>query len=146
MAPRMRPSRSSVRFARTVRGSRNKGTPLAIASTPVSALHPAEKAFRTRRIVTALSPVVGVWDVPSCDSCRPSGWTRPMAMMASKPTMKSKVGRRKARAVSPSPRRLSTMMKRRIPRQRGIVAPLRPGKADCKEATPAAMETATVSV
>ena len=71
---------------------------------------------------------------------------RPMAMMASRPTMKSRVGSRKARAVSPRPRRLSTMMKRRIPRQRGTVAPSRLGKADCSEATPAAMETATVSV
>ena len=38
------------------------------------------------------------------------------------------------------------MMKRRIPRQSGMVAPFRLGKADCSEATPAAMETATVSV
>ena len=64
MAPRMRPSSTSVRLARTVRGSRNSGTPLAIASTPVSALHPAEKAFRTSRNVTAFRPVVGSWDVP----------------------------------------------------------------------------------
>ena len=59
MAPRMRPSSTSVRLARTVRGSRKSGTPLAMASTPVSALHPAEKALRTSRNVTALSPVVG---------------------------------------------------------------------------------------
>ena len=59
MAPRMSPSSISVRLARTVRGSRKSGTPLAIASTPVSALQPAEKALRTSRIVTALRPVVG---------------------------------------------------------------------------------------
>ena len=71
---------------------------------------------------------------------------RPTAMMASSPTMKTMVGSRKARAVSPRPRRLSTVMKARIPRQSGMVAPSREGKADCSEATPAAMETATVSV
>ena len=71
---------------------------------------------------------------------------RPMAIVASKPTMKSSVGNKKARAVSPSPRRFNTMMKNRIPRQSGMVAPSRLGKADWSEATPAAMETATVSV
>ena len=60
--------------------------------------------------------------------------------------MKIIVGNRKARAVSPRPRRLSTMMKRRIPRHSGTVAPSSPGKADWSPATPAAMETATVSV
>ncbi len=142
----MTPSSTSVRLARMVRGSRNSGTPLAMASTPVNALQPAEKAFRTRRNVTAFSPVVGSCDWPSCVSFSPSGWMRPMAMMASRPTMKSSVGRRKARAVSPRPRRFNTMMKSRIPRQRGTVAPARLGKADCNDATPAAMETATVSV
>ena len=132
MAPRMTPSSTSVRLARTVRGSRKSGTPLAMASTPVSALQPAEKALRMSRNVTALSPTVGVWDFPNCVSLSPSGWMSPMAMMASSPKMNSMVGSRKARAVSPRPRRLSTMMKRRMPRQRGIVAPLRLGKADCK--------------
>ena len=41
-------------------------------------------------------------------------------MMASRPTMKTRVGSRKARAVSPRPRRFSTVMKSRIPRQSGI--------------------------
>ena len=97
-------------------------------------------------MVTVLSPVVGSCDVPGCDSCRPSGWMRPMAMMASRPTMNTMVGRRKARAVSPRPRRLSTMMNTRIPRHSGTVAPSSAGKADCRPATPAAMETATVRV
>jgi hypothetical protein len=71
----------------------------------------------------------------------------PMAMMASRPTMKSMVGRRKARAVSPSPRRLSTVMKSEDPEaERDGGADDRLGKADCSEPTPAAMETATVSV
>ena len=40
MAPRISPSSISVRLARTARGSRKSGTPLAMASTPVSALQP----------------------------------------------------------------------------------------------------------
>ena len=62
-----------------------------------------------------MSPVVGSCDVPGCGSFRPSGWMRPTAMMASSPTMKTIVGSRKARAVSPRPRRLSTVMKSEDP-------------------------------
>ena len=135
-----------MRLARTARGSRKRGTPLAIASTPVSALHPAENALRTKRIVTALSPVVGSWLVPTWASFVPEGMDEADAMMASRPTMNTMVGSRKARAVSPRPRRLSSVITARIPRHRGIVAPVRLGKADWSPATPAAMETATVSV
>ena len=60
--------------------------------------------------------------------------------------MKSMVGSRKARAVSPRPRRLSKVMTTRMARQRGTVAPVSEGKAEVSEATPAAMETATVRV
>ena len=42
------PNMSSVRWARFTRGSRKAGTPLAMASTPVSAEHPAAKALSTR--------------------------------------------------------------------------------------------------
>ncbi len=97
-------------------------------------------------MVTALSPVVGNCDVPGCGWLRPRGWMRPMAMMARSPTMKTIVGSRKAVAVSPRPRRLSSMMNTRIPRHSGMVAPSSAGKADCSPATPAAMDTATVSV
>ena len=40
-------------MARATRGSLNSGTPLAMASTPVRALQPAENAFRTRKTDTA---------------------------------------------------------------------------------------------
>ena len=69
-----------------------------------------------------------------------------MTMMAIRPTMNTMVGSRKARAVSPRPRMLSKVMRSRMPRQMGTVAPVRAGKADVSEATPAAMETATVNV
>ena len=48
----MTPRRSSVRWARLMRGSLNDGVPLAMASTPVSALHPDAKAFKMSRTPT----------------------------------------------------------------------------------------------
>src|SRR2546430_16169380 len=66
ITPRMVPSSSSVRLARLTRGSLNSGTPLAIASTPVSALQPAEKAFSSSRTLTASSGCRGISDTPGC--------------------------------------------------------------------------------
>ncbi len=43
MVPRISPSITSVRLARTTRGSRNKGTPLAMASTPVERAAPGRE-------------------------------------------------------------------------------------------------------
>ena len=59
IAPRIPPSMSSVCLARATRGCLNSGTPFAIASTPVSALHPAEKAFSSSSTLTASSRVRG---------------------------------------------------------------------------------------
>lgn len=67
-------------------------------------------------------------------------------MMAPNPMMNAIVGSRKARAASPRPRKLNTVTRARMPRQIGTVAGLRPGMAEVSEATPAAMDTATVSV
>jgi len=60
--------------------------------------------------------------------------------------MNSTVGSRKARAPSATPRRLRTVISARIPRQSGTVSGLRAGNAEVKAATPAAIDTATVSV
>ena len=56
------------------------------------------------------------------------------------------VGSRNARAASPRPCRLKRVTTARMPRQMGTVADVRLGKADVREPTPAAMETATVRV
>ena len=70
----MIPRRSSVRWARLIRGSLNDGVPLAMASTPVSALHPDAKAFKMSRTPTvevvelSLRGLLVSW---------PKGWTRP---------------------------------------------------------------------
>jgi len=71
---------------------------------------------------------------------------RPIATMASSPTMNNIVGSRNARAVSPSPRRLSTVIRARIPKHIGTVAPVSDGNAEVSAPTPAAIDTATVSV
>ncbi len=60
--------------------------------------------------------------------------------------MKIIVGRRNALAASPRPRRFSSVTTARIPRQMGTVAGDRAGKADVNAPTPAAIDTATVSV
>ncbi len=60
--------------------------------------------------------------------------------------MKIMVGRRKARALSPSPRRFSTMTNANTPRHNGTVAEASPGKAEVSCPTPAAIDTDTVSV
>ena len=54
-------------------------------------------------------------------------------------------GSRNARALSPSPRRFNKVMTARIPRQIGTVAEVR-GKRRGQAPTPAAIDTATVSV
>ena len=48
MATAIRPSMSSVVAAFLLLGLRKAGTPLLIASTPVSAVHPEEKARSSR--------------------------------------------------------------------------------------------------
>ena len=78
--------------------------------------------------------------------CTASGWISPIAMMASNPMTNTIVGSTNARAAAPSPRRFSSVITARMPRQIGTVAELRPGKAEASEATPAAIETATVRV
>ncbi len=60
--------------------------------------------------------------------------------------MKTMVGNRNARAVSPSPRRFKSVIRARMPRQSGTVAEVKAGNAEVSAPTPAAMETATVSV
>ena len=56
------PMRSSVRAALSAFGSRNAGTPLAMASTPVSAAQPDENARRTKNMsANPVSPVSCAW-------------------------------------------------------------------------------------
>jgi len=68
------PSSNSVRLARTIIGALKSGTPLAIASTPVSALHPAENALSPRRMLTGSKPRVAS-SKRSPERC--GWWSRP---------------------------------------------------------------------
>jgi len=58
--------------------------------------------------------------------------------------MNTRVGRKKARALSESPKRLSTVMTASTARPMGTAAGVRLGKAEVKAATPAVTDTATV--
>src|SRR5258706_10052674 len=69
IAARIEPSSNSVRLARTIRGALKSGTPFAIASTPVSALHPAENALRTSRMLTGSKPRVASSKGPGAGGC-----------------------------------------------------------------------------
>src|SRR5213595_2716354 len=50
-------------------GRRNALTPFAIASTPVSAVEPDEKARRTTKIVTAPAPAGSACGTTACGAC-----------------------------------------------------------------------------
>ncbi len=71
MATAIPPSRASVVAAFLLLGLRNAGTPLLIASTPVSAVQPEEKARRIRntRARPAKAPVALTW-YPAVSACR----------------------------------------------------------------------------
>jgi hypothetical protein len=71
----MPPIQASVVAALRLLGGRNAGTPLAIASTPVSAVHPDAKARRARR-TSASAPI---WPYPG------SGVTSYAALSATRP-------------------------------------------------------------
>ena len=66
-----------MRLAARWRGSRNNGTPLAMASTPVRALHPAAKAFEHERTPTASRPRVATTTWPGCGRARGQGMDEP---------------------------------------------------------------------
>ena len=83
-----------------IRGLRNAGTPLEIASTPVTAEHPDANAFSSNRI-----PTVSVaWNCSACRSCA-TGCERSAAttIVARTLTMNTTVGTISALADSAIP-------------------------------------------
>ena len=59
ITPSSTPREISVRCAVLMRGARKAGTPLEIASTPVTAEHPAANALRIRTMPTVVVAVSG---------------------------------------------------------------------------------------
>ena len=64
------------------------GTPLAMASTPVRAEQPAENAFSTSSTLIASGCASGISECPGWGTLRARGCTNPIAIIASRPTMK----------------------------------------------------------
>ena len=129
------------------RGSLNSGTPLAIASTPVSALHPAEKAFRTSSTLTASSGTrgqqrtAGQWGVQGQRVDQADDDDGQQADDEDHRGQQERPGRLpQAAQVEHGDNGEDAQADRHRGRGRGT------GKAEVSAATPAAMETATVSV
>ena len=136
-----------MRFARTTRGSLNSGTPLAIASTPVSALQPAEKAFRTSRIADGLQVGGGHQGAD-----RAGAAFKPERVDQADGDDREQADDEDHRRQQEGARRLAetAQVEQRDDgedaRQIGTVADARLGKAEVRAPTPAAIDTATVSV
>ena len=87
------PSIASVVAALRDFGLRNAGTPLLMASTPVSAAHPDENARATRKTSAkpVMSPCSACRSNPADSACsgRPSTWiwTKPQDSITSMPAM-----------------------------------------------------------
>jgi hypothetical protein len=94
---------------------------LAIASTPVRALHPAAKAWRTSSTPTVSRVWVATCGVPGAFRCGARGWINPIAITIRIAAMNARVGTRKARAPSARPRRLRKVITASMARQMGRV-------------------------
>jgi hypothetical protein len=143
------PIAARVRAAFSLLGGLNAGTPLEIASTPVSAVQPEANA-RSARMVSArpVSPIRSGRTCQCADSAS-GAWPstaspRPTAIMTMMPAMNAYVGTANARPDSFTPRRfiaISTATKKMLMPTRYA---LNWGTAEMMLSTPAATETATV--
>ena len=144
------PSRASVVAAFLLFGCLNAGTPLLIASTPVSAVQPDENARRTRNISPSPAnvPVVLIM-YPAVSACRcwPMASRTPPQMIISMTTpMKQYVGMAKPVPDSRTPRRFRTAIAATVTAAMSVTRELSAGNAEARLATPDETETATVSV
>src|ERR1700742_1217375 len=142
------PSSSSVVAALRDLGFRNAGTPLLIASTPVSAAQPDENDRSTRN--ENPNPTRLLLDATRW-KCELSAWMlppaaeriRPQTTMPNTPTMKPYVGIANAAPDSLMPRRLATVSSAITARQNsGVWAPMN-GIAEPMLAMPEDVDTAT---
>ncbi len=129
-------------------GGLNAGTPSDTASTPVRATAPCENARRRRKRVSACTPVSaethsggGVYGarLPVAD------WTRPHATTPRMTTMYRYVGAMKIVPDSRMPRRLPTVSSAMAATPIGTRYSHRAGTIEVIAATPAEIETATVT-
>lgn len=106
--PRITAIAASVSPAFRDSGALNAGTPSAIASTPVSAVHPEANARSSRNSVIGW---VTRWGITTAGtSPAMNRRVAPQRISAAKQAMKPYVGRAKMRPDSRSPRRLATVI------------------------------------
>ncbi len=142
IGPSRAPSISSVRWARLARGSRKEGTPLAIASTPVSAEQPAAKALRINSTPRASLMGIGCAVPTIAAGCERMS---PMMMMPTIAQTNSTIGSIRNLALSAMPHRFTAVSRARPPRHTASRCGARTGNAEARLAAPAARLTATVS-
>jgi hypothetical protein len=105
ITPSNTPRAISVRWAVLTRGLRKAGTPLAIASTPVTAEQPAAKALSSSTIPSAWVPgarllpmIASLWE-----------WTSPITIVVRTLTMKIAAGNSSSLADSAIPNMLTAV-------------------------------------
>lgn len=114
-----------------------------MASTPVSAAQPLANAFSSSSAPTACTtgPVAGDAWVSTTGSSRSSPTTMTVRIEPTKTT----VGRMNARALCAMPRRFTAVTNANTTRHSCTVYGSRAGNAEVSAATPAAIDTATLS-
>jgi hypothetical protein len=142
IAPSSKPSVISVRWAVRTPGLRNAGTPLEIASTPVTAEQPAANAFSSSRTLSVVVAEIGPRSVPMCGVRK---WNAPMTMIANMLMTNTAIGSIRSRADSAIPNRLTNVRTTSPTSETSSRWSASAGKALPTAAAPAARLTATVS-
>src|SRR5262245_21012509 len=141
--PRIAAIQPSVIAALRDSGVRNAGMPFEIASVPVIAVHPEEKARRTRNHVSVSAAgsegggVLGKLPVARRKN--------PSRIMKPNDTTKKYVGTAKIRPDSRTPRMLASAITATHATPSATLCEVSSGNADVTAATPAATDTDTVS-
>ena len=134
-------------------GSLKAGTPLEIASTPVTAAPPDPNDFSTTNTdAPSKRPTFGAWPTGICPATVDPYFGNPLTVIRKNPTannksmfpMKKYVGTAKRRPDSLTPRRFPYAMIKTNPIAIGSLNESNAGIAEASASVPAATDTATV--
>ncbi|CAM5740598.1 hypothetical protein SMICM17S_11442 [Streptomyces microflavus] len=150
MVTASRPIMASVVAAFLLFGLRKAGTPLLIASTPVRAAQPEEKARRRRKSSAKpaspwCSGLISSSEVGACiASPRTSPRNAPHSSMRKTPATKRYVGAANSFPDSLTPRRFIRVSRTIAPTAQRVLCSMTKGIAEPRFSTPAEIDTATV--
>ncbi len=150
MVTASRPIAARVVAAFLLLGLRKAGTPLLIASTPVSAAQPEEKARSSRKTRAKparpwCSGLIVYSEVGACMvSPRTSPRKAPQMIMMNTPATKRYVGMAKSLPDSLTPRRFISVSSTMAATAQAVLCSTTKGMAEPRFSTPEAMDTATV--